>query len=343
MKINDYFLSKEEYEKYISNVNQEKYKIEKVSENGEKIIEEKSYILTYEEYRKSLWEAILGMSIDIEDALDSKHESPTSFIIVAPPGAGKTLLAGYEEAKFTDEYHRKIIRIDPDKIGLYHKYYKEIYNEIPSKAFPELQKFIRTASNDTIRPLVHDFKFDTLTEGTFGDTDGYKKIISEQKEKGYHVVISTIVTPNIERDLSSCERFQMLLNCDLPARIVDFNYSKNVEDKYLETLKQVEQEGLYDEIKVYRRGKDKKSAPILIYTSGDGRYRSAVEAVRDEITKGERKIVNNADTFQLRINNLREQINNSQVKEFLEIQLQQLDDIQERFDKMLIRESEQAK
>ena len=337
MKISDYILSEEQYKNYISKLDNVKYKVRRIDENGNVNIDEKSYILTYEEYTKCLWDAILGMSVEIEDAIDSKNEKPKSFIVVAPPGAGKSALSSYEEAEHLSSLNRNLIRIDPDKVGLYHKYYKEIYDEIPEYAFCESQKFIRTALNDTIRPLVLDGRFDTLSEGTFGDTEGYKKIIRGQKEKGYEVIISTIVTPRIERDLSSCERFQALLDMDLPGRMVNFEYSKKVEEKYMETFKQIEQEGLYDEIKVYRRGKDKKSAPILVCSSGDNRYLSIIEAIQDELIKGERMIAINYQSFQDRIDNLRKIITEKQNNETTTIQLQQLDDIQQRFDEMIIK------
>lgn len=367
MKFEDYFLTEEKYEEYISKKGKTKYLVAKrdkdgnciKDENGQPILEEKSYILTYEEYKESLWKTMLGMSIDIEDALTSKRENPTSFMIVSPPGAGKSILASYEEAKFEKETSRNLVRLDPDKIGLFHKYHKDIYAEITDNAFPELQKFINTALDDTIRPMVCDSRFDILSEGTFGATESYKEIIKNQINNGYKVIISTIVVPNIERDLSSCERCQKLIENGLPARVVKFGYSKDVEDKFFRTMQQVEQEGLYDEIRVYRRGKDKNSAPILVYTSGDGRYMSAGDAIRDEIHKGERIILNNPEKFQTRIDNLKKTIadditaerNNgddsieeeSPKLKQLTFRKMQLDDIQERFDEMLRKKEEQER
>ncbi len=166
MKISDYILSEEQYEKYMNQFDNTKYKVTSIDEKGNNSIKEKLYILNYEEYKRSLWNAILGMSIEIQNAIDSKNEKPKSFIVVAPPGAGKSVLSSYEETKHLEYRNRGLVKIDPDKVGLYHKYYKEIYDEIPSYAFCELQKFIKTALNDTIRPLVHDGRFDTLSEGT---------------------------------------------------------------------------------------------------------------------------------------------------------------------------------
>lgn len=336
MNIDDYILSEQEYNEYINTkINRTKYKISK-SKNGEMIEEEKEYILSYEEYKESITMAIMQMFLKSGDNKVHKEKDikPISLIIVAPPGAGKTGVASYEEMRYKEETGRGIVKIDPDEVGLYHKKYTEIHEEIPNMAFFELQKFIRPALNTTIRDFAVNCGVDLIQEGTFGDTQGYKEIIKKQLEKGYDVRISTIAVPKIEALMSCAERLQHNIEIGLMPRIVDIDYFNKVSERYLETLRQVEKEKLYSKIKVYRRG-EKQALPILVYESGDNRYRSVIEAIQDEQAKGLDLIFNTKEMFQSRIDKLRERIINNPNLTTQKTQLEQLEYIQQEFNKLL--------
>lgn len=279
------------------------------------------YTLRYDEYVKCANKAIMGIFGNSKLSPD-----PTSFLIVAPPGSGKTGLAAYVERHSSNIP----IRIDPDMIGIYHDGFQRINEEIPETAYKELQKFVKTVLNDTIRPMACELKVDILSEGTFADTNGYIDIIKNQIEHGYKVDLSTITVTRLESLMSCFERQQCRIEKGLPPRINSVEYHDSAYNKFMKTLGIVEEENLYNSISVYERGKEELK-PQLFYKTGDLTYPTAIAAIEDQRRIGLENILDNSDNYQNRIDVLRNRIFKSEDCQVKTDQLLQLDLLEKEF------------
>lgn len=315
-KFEDFILKKDEYNAFIE------------SAGGRT-----DYTLRYDEYYLCAHKAITTI---FGDKKSSKN--PTSFLIVAPPGSGKTGLAAFIERTNKDIP----IKIDPDLIGIYHDYYKKINEEIPESSYKELQKFVKTVLNDTVRPLACEEKFNILSEGTFADTSGYIEIIKNQIKHGYKVDISTITVTRLESLMSCFERQQDRIEKGLAPRINSIEYHDAAYNKFMNTLGIVEKEGLYNSISVYERG-EVETQPELFYRTGDEKYPTAIAAIEDQRRMGLDKILDEHEKYLYRISSLRERILCNEEGQVKEDQLIQLDLLDKEFNELLIERDKNEK
>lgn len=303
-KLTKFILSKEEYKEFIDSM------------GGFN-----EYTLRYDEYVKCANKAIMGIFGNSKVSKD-----PTSFLIVAPPGSGKTGLAAFVERNST----RIPIRIDPDMIGIYHDGFQKINEEIPETSYKELQKFVKTVLNDTIRPMACELKVDIISEGTFADTNGYIDIIKNQMNHGYKVDLSTITVTRLESLMSCFERQQCRIEKGLPPRINSVEYHDSAYNKFMKTLGIVEEQKLYNSISVYERG-EVETEPQLFYRTGDPEYPTAIEAIEAQRRQGLENILNNAEAYQNRIDVLKTKIMENEDCQVTNDQLAQLELLENEF------------
>lgn len=253
-------------------------------------------------------------------------ENPKSYFVVAPPGSGKTGLSVHIEKQ-----SKTIpVRIDPDTIAIYHDEYDRIYEEIPENSYHELQKFIRTVLNDTIRPIACIQQVDIITEGTFGDTNGYVDIIKNQKNMGYDVDINTIVVHRLESLISSFERQQTKIEEGFPPRIINTKHHDRAYKDILETMQTVEDKKLATNISVYLRTEDELN-PKLYYRKSKEDNSSMKDIIIELRQNQLQLILNKSDEYQNRIENLRNKIILNKDSSMKEEQLEQLEDLEKDF------------
>ncbi len=314
-KINDYILSEKDYIKHIDSM------------GGFR----EGYTLNYEEYSECVKRVI-------EAVFDKKSPTsrPEAFFGVGQPGAGKTGLLTYieREARNTPP-----IKLDPDQIGIYHRNYGKIVKEIPETSYIELQKFIKTALNDTIRNIAIDRKYNILSEGTMNDTEGYIKILKCQRDNQYKINISAMVVHELESRLSCLEREQHEVEMGFIPRRVSREYQKKAYDNFLKTFEMLEKDKLFDEINIYSRGD--------VQTEPKHRYRvtrellernlvvsptAAIKLFREDNKK---EISDNNQQYAERLRKLRERINKNSDMELKNKQLVVLDELEADFNKEL--------
>lgn len=304
------------------------------------------YKLTPEEYEICLKQAEVTIFLKGNTV---KGRKPKSIFVIAQPGAGKTGLKAHIVNEGQDngslEY---FIEFNPDEIAIYHKYYKEILDEYPDDSYQILQEFVRPALDTYLRQRAVELRNNVVQEGTFASTDGYISIIDFQKNGGvarigktqldgtkeekvvtgdYEIEIDILAVDKFESYLSALEREQYYRESDLPPRVVTLKNHDYAYEKMLDTLRIVEQRGLFDTCRVFKRGYS-FIKPELVHVSNDGRYSSIVEAVISERNKNRRELLRNSQEYYNRIESLRSRIKECGIPE----QIDRLNELKELFD-----------
>ena len=277
------------------------------------MLDDHMYDLTEEEYKECLAMAEIAIFGRCE-----KAEKPKSIFAVAQPGAGKTALRAYlvNEAQNAGTF-AKFIEFNPDEVAIHHKHYREIMRDFPDDSFKILKRFTYNALDFYLRQRAVDLRCNIMQEGTFATTDGYLGIIDFQKnggtlkEKevkgGYDVNINILAVNGYESILSRFEREQSFVENGLPPRAVTIENHDYSYNKMLETVDIVEKRGLYDEMRVFRRGYIQQK-PELIYVAGDSRFQSVRDAIVYERSRQEKELFRNPKLYLDRIDNLKERL-----------------------------------
>lgn len=107
------------------------------------------YELSPDEFNECASQAELAIFLKGE-----REEHPKSFWIVGQPGAGKTALTRYiinQNQDFLSKHG--YIQLDPEVVGIYHKYYKLISEEYPEEQYEILQRFTRTCTRQIFKAI----------------------------------------------------------------------------------------------------------------------------------------------------------------------------------------------
>lgn len=281
------------------------------------------YDLTEEEFQRCLKTAEMAVFLDAR-----KSQKPISVFVVAQPGAGKTGLRSYVER---EHLTKTFIEFNPDEIAIYHKYYNEILEEFPRESHTILQRFVLPALDDYLRKKAVQLRTNIMQEGTFASTDGYLRILDFQKNGG-KAKLGPILEDGTRKEIEvnggykldinalAVDRFESLLSCDereedfieqgLPQRAVTSANHDRAYENMLKTITKIEQKGLYDRIRVFRRGKEEQK-PELVYETGSDRYPNAVQAIIEEREKNRLNLLSNPDAYLQRIEKLKQRVTNN--------------------------------
>ena len=283
------------------------------------------YDLTEEEFQTSLKMAELGTLVRSKPA-----EKPKSIFIVSQAGGGKTGLKSFVAA----ENHRNqsgnlFVEINPDEVAIYHKHYDKILEEYPEESYKQLQKFIAPALDNFLRQRAVQLRNNLIQEGTFGNTQGYIDILEFQRhggkarigeiqedgtreeidvEGGYEIEINVLAVDRFESLLSSYEREQYFIESNLPPRSVTAENHDRAYYKLLETVEQIEDKKLYDQMRVFRRGYT-ETTPELVHIAGDGRYPTVAQCIKETRAQERRKLLANSEGYLARISSLKARVN----------------------------------
>lgn len=307
------------------------------------------YDLSLDEYFDCLSRAEINTFILGDEA---KSDNPSSFFVVAQAGAGKTGLKSFvireaHESGLLPGY----IEFNPDDIATYHKYYREILRDFPDESYSILQRFVSPALDTYLRQAAVAHKYNLVQEGTFGSTDVYVEIVDFQKNGGkadigklkddrtreiidvpgnYTINVDVLAVDRFESYLSSLEREQYYRENGLPPRVVALVHHDFAYNKMVDTLRILEDKGLIDRGRVFRRG-PVPVEPRLVYEMGNSKYPSLVDAVIGERANNRFELLENSDAYYDRIGSLRSRIQANGIPE----QLARLDELQDLFDSEL--------
>lgn len=321
--------------------------------------QKEKYDLTPEEYIACLRKAELAMFIGKEN---SKHTRvPISLFVVAQPGAGKTGLRSYVERRYP-QIAKTCVEFNPDELAMHHKYYEEILNEFPNESYQILQRFTQPALDTYLRSRAVQLRRNVIQEGTLAATKTYMDILAFQKNGGianigdtdeqgkrkqikvsggYYIDINVLAVHRYESLLSSYEREQSFIENELPPRAVTAENHDRAYKNILETVKLIEQKGLYDRIRVFRRGEIEQE-PRLVFKTGDNKYPSAVEAIVQEREKNRREILANSQVYLQRMKELEQRIRTNKNQANAMIQLGKLQTLKDEFMLELEKQEEQS-
>lgn len=305
-------------------------------------MDDKKYDLNLKEFNECTAQAELAMFLG-----STRAKSPKSFWIIAQPGAGKTALTEYIIKANQDFFgDNGYIQFNPDSIGKYHKYYKEIAHEFPEQQYEIVQRFTGPALDKYFRPLAVIGGYNLVQEGTFS-SPAYMDILNFQKnggseqvgdilpdgtrdmvssKGGYYVELDVLAVNRYESLLSSYEREQDFRDFGITPRIVvpqrhDYSYKK-----MLETIDKAEKRGLIDVSNVYRRGKlisdNGKSLkvyedPALVYSSEGKERKNTVKEIENERQKEIDELLEDPTQYLGRIELLRQRIKENGIEEQL--------------------------
>lgn len=310
------------------------------------------YDLTNEEYNKCLLMAEIATFMKSEVA-----ENPKSIFVVAQAGAGKTGLKRYIINEAQDEGAiTSYTEFNPDEIAIYHKYYREILKEFPDSSYKILQRFVSPALDTFLRQRAVELRNNLVQEGTLGNTEVYLKILDFQKnggqanighmnedgtrqtksvQGGYKIDINVLAVDRYESLLSCYEREQYFRDNNLPPRVVTPQNHDYAYKKMLETICKIENEELFDRIRIFKRGQS-IDKPEVVYTNNDGRYSSAVEAIITERAKDRQRLLSESDQYFKRIKELRERI----ALNGIDVQLERLNQLEAEFKEEILHQFE---
>ena len=305
------------------------------------------YDLTKEEFDKALMLAEMTILMRSGD-FKTKNINPKSIFIISQAGGGKTGLKRFVNSQTQGNF----IEINPDEVAIYHKYYKQILEEYPKESHMQLQKFVGPALDNFLRQRAEQLRKDLIQEGTFGNTKGYLDILEFQKNGGnapigkvqedgqretikvnggYDIEIDILAVDRFESLLSSYEREQYFIESGLPPRAVTPENHDRAYLNLLKTVEEIENRGLFDKMKVFKRGYD-ESRPELVHIAGDGKYPSVVECIKETRFDERKKILGNAEKYKDRINILKGKVKT-------EIQMDKLRKLEEEFELCLQQEN----
>lgn len=313
--------------------------------------EKEKYDLTKEEFEDSLKMAEIAVFMHSKPS-----NNPTSVFIVSQPGAGKTGLRTYIESQYNEQF----IDFDPDEIAIYHKYYKEILQEYPKESHRILQRFVLPALDDHLRYKAVLFKNNIMQEGTFASTAGYLRILDFQKNGGklpfprvnengeeedlyaeghYTIDINVLAVDRFESLLSSYEREEDFIQSGLPPRAVTAENHDRAYKNIIETLRETQERGLFDNITIFRRG-EIETQPRKVWKIGEPTYQGSIQALLAEREKDRKRLLESPQVYLDRIKRLKSRIKRNDTNS--QIQIDKINVLEREFLELLRDKEEQS-
>ena len=131
------------------------------------------------------------------------QDSPSAYLIVGQPGAGKTRMANI----FSEAHNGNIAFINGDEYRKYHPHYRELVNTYGDDAVLHTAKF----SGRMTEALIDDFSSDRyhlIIEGTLRTTEVPLKTKKLLESRGYAVSLNVILVRPEVSYLSTLKRYE---------------------------------------------------------------------------------------------------------------------------------------
>lgn len=128
-----------------------------------------------------------------------------------------------------------------------------------------------------------------------------------EKNREYNVELNVMAVNKYESFLSCIERDIKLLELGYdPRPVARINHDRMYES-FLQEIQEIEKRKLASSINVFVRG-NTLSRSELVYTTGDPRYVSALEAIISERDKNRRDVLRNSTEYLARLENAKKKI-----------------------------------
>lgn len=99
--------------------------------------------LTPEEYATCEGQAIISSFIDVTPV-----KRPKAIFVLAQPGAGKTGLTSFIKREFDSKIGESVLHVDPDRISVFHKHYKEIIQDNPESTYRRTSAIYKSCTKE---------------------------------------------------------------------------------------------------------------------------------------------------------------------------------------------------
>ncbi len=224
------------------------------------------YKLTEEEYQQYYH------SVNLFFTTGKKPEKKPRLVFVAgQSGAGKSKLTPV----VNEQLNYNAVITDYDVVRSMHPNFevadKQDRENIHLALLPDADR-----ASQEIRDYCRDNKLSIIYEGTMRATSGFVKMAKEYKEAGYEIDLELMAVPKLESYTSTFLRYAMQLVSDTEPRWVPKSVHDASYDNFIITLKQFEEQGLFDHATVYKRGENR---PNAFYTTEGQEFKSPSEAV----------------------------------------------------------------
>lgn len=237
--------------------------------NKEEIQElQKRYKLTEEEYQEYY------KKVNVVFTTGKKREEHPKLVFVAgQAGAGKSRLTPLVK----EELQYNAVVSDYDVVRTLHPKYDIALKEVPQNVHLALLPDADRANED-LRHYCRDNSLNLIYEGTMRGTAVFIQIAKEFKEAGYEVDLGLMSVPKLESYGSTLLRYAIDIHNDNPRWVPKEVHDESYE-KFIVTLRELSNQSLYDNAKVYKRGRDEAGRPIQIYSTEGREFSDPIEAV----------------------------------------------------------------
>lgn len=236
-----------------------------MNKEGLKVLQSR-YKLTEEEYQKYY------KTVNLFFTTGKKREvNPKIVIVAAQAGAGKSRLTPL----VNEQLGYNAVISDYDMVRAMHPKFEIASRECPEDIHLALLPDADRASQE-IRDYCRKEKFNFIYEGTMRGTAGFIRMAKEFKEAGYEVDLSLLSVAKLESYGSTLLRYATDLLQNNNPRWVPKSVHDESYDKFIETMREFEIQGLFDQAQVYRRG---EKNPIQIYSTQGREFHDPIEAV----------------------------------------------------------------
>ena len=197
---------------------------------------------------------------------------PQVYILGGQPGAGKSVLTESIMKNLDDD---NIISINGDEFRLWHPKAQEIFKK-HKKMFTEYTDAdFRTWTSAIFDEAIQNH-YNIVFEGTMRTDRICDTIKQKLLPAGYQINILVMAVPAIKSRISIYSRYQEQLEKYPIARFTSRTSHDEGYDGMLSTLRKIEDEHLYDTIKVYNRNGD------VLFQTGDKDIVSAINKERQK-------------------------------------------------------------
>ena len=177
--------------------------------------------------------------------------APIATVLGGQPGSGKFILINESKSEFEEE---DIVIINGDEYRRMHPKCKEILRENEEDFAFYTDADVRIWTARIFDKAIND-KYNFIFEGTMRNNricDTLKRL----KENGFYVKVKALSVNGIDSSISTIERYEAQKRIEGHGRMAPTKSHKAAYYGMLDTLKDIENESCFDELKIFNRNKE---------------------------------------------------------------------------------------
>lgn len=203
-----------------------------------------------------------------------KAERPKLMFVAGQAGAGKSRLIPIVKK----ELGYNVAVSDYDIVRALHPKYEKAHMEVGENIHLALLPDADRANKD-LRHYCMKNNLNLIYEGTMRGTNVFIEIAKEFRDAGYEIDLRLMAVPKLESYGSTFLRYATDLLHNNQPRWISREVHDESYEKFIVTLRELEKQKLFEEAKVYKRGKEDNGRPIQIYSTENKEYSSIIEAI----------------------------------------------------------------